>query len=153
MGVHLTEIDRRMEDFETACRSAGLKLTHQRMEIFREVAQTEEHPPAEIIFERVRKRIPSISLDTVYRTLITLEKLGVISRVNVLCERTRFDANMNPHHHVVCMSCGLVRDFASPEADELRIPDEVKSWGEVKSIHVELRTVCAGCSARKAAGA
>jgi Fur family transcriptional regulator, peroxide stress response regulator len=153
MGVHLSEIDRRMESFETACRSAGLKLTHQRMEIFREVAQTEEHPPAETIYDRVRKRVPSISLDTVYRTLITLEKLGVISRVNVLCERTRFDANMSPHHHVVCTSCGMVRDFSSPAADALPIPEEVKSWGEVTSIHVELRTVCSDCSARKRATA
>lgn len=153
MGVQLPEIDRRMESFGTACRNAGLKLTHQRMEVFREVAQTEEHPSAEAIYDRVRKRIPSISLDTVYRTLITLEKLGVISRVNVLCDRTRFDANMSPHHHVVCTSCGMVRDFDSPEADALPIPEEVKSWGEVKSVHVELRTICSGCSERKAARA
>lgn len=145
MSVGASEVERRMACFEDACRKAGLKLTHQRSEIFREVAQTEEHPPAEAIYDRVRKRIPAISLDTVYRTLVTLEKVGVLSRVHVLCDRARFDANMSLHHHFVCTTCGLVRDFSSPEADDLPIPGEVESWGEVKSVHVELRSVCSNC--------
>jgi len=149
VAVAISEVERRMAYFDEACRTAGLKLTHQRMEIFREIAKTEEHPSAETIYERVRERIPAISLDTVYRTLDTLEKLGVISRVHVLCERARFDANMSPHHHFVCTTCGLVRDFSDPEADNLTIPREVASWGQVKSIHVELRSVCSSCLASR----
>jgi Fur family peroxide stress response transcriptional regulator len=124
-------------------------MTHQRMEIFREVAKTDEHPDAETIYTRVRRRIPVISLDTVYRTLTTFEKLGVVSRVYALCDRARFDALTSPHHHFVCAQCGMLRDFWSPEADALGIPEEVQSWGVVKSIHVEVRAVCSKCANRK----
>lgn len=148
MTLTSAEIDRRMEFFFKACRTAGVKLTHQRIEIFREVAKTEEHPSAETIFAGVRSRIPTVSLDTVYRTLSMLEKLGIISRVHALCDRARFDANMNPHHHFVCLKCGMVRDFTSPGLDAFRIPAEVQTWGEVKSIYVELRSVCGQCAVR-----
>ncbi len=148
MSVTQSEIDFRMAAFTRACRKADIKLTHQRIEVFAEVARTEEHPDAETVFERVRKRIPTISLDTVYRTLSTLAKLNIISKVYILCDRARFDANTRPHHHFVCAECGLVRDFSFPEADNLPIPREVQSWGEVRSLHVELRAICFKCADR-----
>ncbi len=149
MAVGQDEIERRIAAFTEACRQAGVRMTHQRMEIFREVAKTDEHPDAETIYTRVRRRIPVISLDTVYRTLTTFEKLGVVSRVYALCDRARFDALTSPHHHFVCAQCGMLRDFWSPEADALGIPEEVQSWGVVKSIHVEVRAVCSKCANRK----
>ena len=69
MKIGKREIEQRMERFEEVCRNSGMKLTHQRMEIFREVAQTGDHPDAEKVYQGVRKRMPTISLDTVYRTL------------------------------------------------------------------------------------
>jgi Fur family peroxide stress response transcriptional regulator len=149
MAVGQDEIERRIAAFAEACRQAGVRMTHQRMEIFREVAKTDEHPDAETIYTRVRRRIPVISLDTVYRTLTTLERLGVVSRVYALCDRARFDALTNPHHHFVCTECGTLRDFFSAEANNLPIPEEVESWGIVKSIHVEVRAVCSKCANRK----
>ena len=149
MPVGQEEIERRIATFDEACRKADIRMTHQRMEIFKEIAKTDEHPDAETIYTRVRRRIPVISLDTVYRTLTTLERLGVISRVYALCDRARFDACTTPHHHFVCTECGTLRDFSSIEADELRIPDDIESWGIVKSIHVEVRAVCFKCTKRK----
>jgi Fur family transcriptional regulator, peroxide stress response regulator len=146
MSVSREEIDRRIVDFTEASSSAGIRMTHQRMEVFREVAKTDEHPDAETIYDRVRRRIPAISLDTVYRTLTMLETLGVLSRVYLLCDRARFDAMVTPHHHFVCSQCGTLRDFVSPEADKLRIPQEVQSWGIVKSIHLEVRAICSKCA-------
>jgi Fur family peroxide stress response transcriptional regulator len=148
MGVDQHEIERRIAVFADVCASAGIRMTHQRMEVFREVAKTDEHPDAETIYGRVRRRIPTISLDTVYRTLTMLETLGVVSRVYLLCDRARFDAVITPHHHFVCRSCGMLRDFVSTEADKLRIPPEVQSWGVVKSIHVEVRAICSKCAKR-----
>jgi Fur family transcriptional regulator, peroxide stress response regulator len=151
MSVPSGEIEQRILAFTEACNAAGIRMTHQRMEVFREVARTDEHPDAETIYGKVRRRIPSISLDTVYRTLTMLEKLGVISRVYALCDRARFDAMVTPHHHFVCSQCGTLRDFVSAEADKLRIPPEVQSWGIVKSIHVEVRAICSKCAKRKKA--
>jgi Fur family transcriptional regulator, peroxide stress response regulator len=151
MSVPHEEIERRIVAFTEACSAAGIRMTHQRMEVFREVAKTDEHPDAETIYDRVRRRIPAISLDTVYRTLTMLETLGVLSRVYLLCDRARFDALVTPHHHFVCSQCGTLRDFVCAEADKLRIPQEVQSWGIVKSIHVEVRAICSKCARRKKA--
>ncbi|MBW1971134.1 MAG: transcriptional repressor, partial [Deltaproteobacteria bacterium] len=76
MELNKQEIERRMERFNEICRNSGEKLTHQRIEIFREVAQTGEHPDAEKVHQGVRKRMPTVSLDTVYRTLWWLKDLG-----------------------------------------------------------------------------
>lgn len=139
------EIERRLARFQEACRQQGLKVTHQRTEVFRELAKTEEHPGAETIYKRVRKRIPALSLDTVYRTLRTLEDQGVIGRVGSGHDRIRFDANTDKHHHFVCTRCGAVRDFYSDELSALQAPPQAADMGEVDDVYIELRGVCRRC--------
>ena len=148
MKIGKREIEQRMERFEEVCRNSGMKLTHQRMEIFREVAQTGDHPDAEKVYQGVRKRMPTISLDTVYRTLWLLKDLGLITTLGPPRERTRFDANLSHHHHFVCIQCGLTRDFYSDEFDELRLPDSVKAFGRVETTQVEVKGVCLKCNAK-----
>jgi len=145
MSVSREEVQRRLEHFRDVCRGAGMKLTHQRTEIFREVAQTADHPDAQTIYERVRGRIPAMSLDTVYRNLWLLNDLGLITTLGPPRERTRFDANVTSHHHFVCTQCGTAQDFYSQEFDGLRPPAEVESIGTVEAIHVELRGLCLRC--------
>ena len=139
------EIARRMEAFAETCRERGLRVTPQRMEIFRELASTDEHPDAETVHRRIRERMPTVALDTVYRTLNRLEEEGLISRVQALSERVRFDANMERHHHFICLACGLIRDFTSEELDAYEAPAEVRGWGEIRSRHMEVRGVCRDC--------
>jgi Fur family peroxide stress response transcriptional regulator len=142
----------RMNAFMRVCRRSGIRATHQRREIFREVARMDEHPDAETIYKRVRKRMPTISLDTIYRTLSLLEEKGLIRRLELFSGRTRYDANTESHHHVICTRCGLVRDFESGQMDVLAPPEQVRSWGEVHSAHVQLRGICSGCLARRGEG-
>jgi Fur family peroxide stress response transcriptional regulator len=146
------ELARRIERFRAACRAAGVKLTHQRIEIFREVAGSEEHPDAEAVFRGVRTRIPTISLDTVYRALRLIEELGLVTTVATRRDPMRFDANLDSHHHFVCERCGLVRDFESASFDALEVPDDVKRLGTVSSVRVEARGVCAACAGKKSSG-
>jgi Fur family transcriptional regulator, peroxide stress response regulator len=146
MSLTREEIDARMAAFMEACRREGVKITHQRMEIFREVASTEEHPDAEQIFTHVRERIPFVSLDTVYRALALVEQLRLVSRVHVVSDRARFDANTHPHHHYICSRCGLIRDFCSEEVDNLKIPTEIKSWGTVVSQRLQVEGTCVNCA-------
>lgn len=141
-------VERRVADFTAACRRHRVKATHQRLEILRELAATGEHPDAETIYTRVRKRIPSISLDTVYRTLRMLEARGIIARVPATDDRARFDANMDRHHHFVCERCGKIADFTSPALDGIAAPPEVRILGQVDSVHIELRGRCRKCQAR-----
>jgi Fur family peroxide stress response transcriptional regulator len=138
-----------MVRFEQVCRSAGVKLTHQRMEIFRQVAQTSDHPDAESVYRGVRKRVPTMSLDTVYRALWLLSDLGLITTLGPPRERARFDANLRRHHHFVCHRCGLTRDFYSNAFDELRLPQSVKAIGSVETTHVEARGICRNCAMKE----
>ena len=146
MKISKREIEQRMERFAEVCRSSGMKLTHQRMEIFREVAQTGDHPDAEEVFQGVRQRMPTVSMDTVYRTLWLLKDLALITTFGSSRERTRFDANLKSHHHFVCVRCGLTRDFYSDAFDELRLPDSVKAFGCVETTQIELKGVCLQCN-------
>lgn len=135
-----------MKHFETVCCAEGIKLTHQRIEIFREVAQAGDHPGADQVFQRVRDRMPTVSLDTVYRTLWLLNDLGLVVTLGASREPTRFDANLQNHHHFVCGQCGFTRDFYSNELDTIRLPDSVSALGEIKATHVEVRGVCRECA-------
>jgi Fur family peroxide stress response transcriptional regulator len=147
MKAGTTEAARRLEGLEAAFRRAGLKRTHQRREVFREVARRIDHPDAETVFLAVRKRMPTVSLDTVYRTLWLLSEVGLVSRLGPRRESVRFDANLRPHHHYVCMQCGLTRDFVSPALDAIRLPAAVRDLGSVVAIRVEARGSCATCAA------
>jgi Fur family peroxide stress response transcriptional regulator len=139
-------VGRRLEQFKAACRKAGVKLTHQRLEIFREIAASTEHPDAEAVFRGVRARIPTVSLDTVYRTLWLLDGLGLITTLGPRRESVRFDPNLGHHHHYVCVQCGMAKDFESADLNALTIPASVKKFGSVKETHVEVRGLCAGCT-------
>ena len=149
MKVAKRDIERRMGRFSGRCRKSGAKLTHQRMEIFREVAQTCDHPDADKIYQGVRERMPTVSLDTVYRTLWWLKELGLIKTLGPSRERTRFDANLDCHHHFVCVQCGMTRDFYSDQLDKLTLPESVQTIGHVETTHVEVRGVCLKCAAKK----
>lgn len=139
-------LEERLRLFTRACRERGLKMTPQRLEIFRELASTTRHPSVESIHQRIRVRMPNVSLDTVYRTLATLQEHGIVSRVEVLDDRARYDANLEKHHHFVCTRCQKVEDVIWPELDGLTLPAEAGDWGEVDRVYAEIRGVCRTCS-------
>lgn len=139
------EVQARMERFVRVMRDSGTRLTHQRMEIFRQVARTGDHPDADTILRQVRKRVPTVSHDTVYRTLWMLNDMGLVNTLGPQRGRVRFDANVSSHHHFFCTSCGQVEDFYSSEFDSLQVPDEVRRMGDVATTHVHLRGVCSQC--------
>ncbi len=152
MSVRQLKLDARLRAFADTCRSKGLKATHQRMEIFRELAGCKEHPDAETVYRRVSRRVPSISRDTVYRTLSTLEAEGLIRRAQVLGGPARFDANTDRHHHFICTVCGAIQDFHSKALDRLPIPKSVSAFGRIESAQVQVRGVCSACRRRKGKG-
>ena len=137
--------DQRFEHISSAVKAAGIKLTHQRLEIFRELAQSEDHPDAETLFRAVQRRTPTVSLDTIYRTLWMLRELGLVTTLGPSRDAVRFDVNLDHHHHYVCVKCGLVRDFNSRELNGLRVPDAVSAFGTIENAQVEIRGHCASC--------
>jgi Fe2+ or Zn2+ uptake regulation protein len=85
------------------------------------------------------------SLDAVYRTLSLLEDLGLVRALGPRRGATRFDANLDAHHHFVCERCGAVRDFEHAAFDRLGIPKGVETFGEARGVRVEIRGICNGC--------
>jgi len=104
-------LEEQLAAFEQACRDAGLRLTHQRLEIFRELALATDHPGAELLHQRLREKIPTISLDTVYRTLATFASQGLINKVETIESQARFEVSQMQHHHLICRKCKQIMDF------------------------------------------
>jgi Fur family peroxide stress response transcriptional regulator len=146
--ITAAERERRTEVLTDALRRSGLRVTYQRLEIVREIAGTDEHPYVEHVYRAVRERIPTVALDTVYRTLGTLADIGAITRVAARSGSARYDANGRQHHHFVCTRCGLISDIESSELDTIEAPQEAAALGEVESVEVQLRGVCAACALR-----
>jgi len=139
------ELQKRIHDIGEVLRQNGLKLTHQRLEILKEVARSSNHPDAETIYRGVRERLPTVSLDTIYRTLWLLLDLGLVNALGPSRERVRFDANTQPHHHFVCRQCGEIHDFYSPELDRMEVPEAIQTLGRGEKMNVEVRGLCHHC--------
>jgi Fur family peroxide stress response transcriptional regulator len=89
--------------------------------------------------------MPTISFDTVYRTLAFLEAHALIRRVHASGERARFDGNLAPHHHFICTKCGRIIDFESAELDRLSLPAAVGQLGTVATQQLQVFGVCRDC--------
>lgn len=142
--ISAQELKARLDLFENKCRARGLRVTNQRREIFCAVAASREHPSAETVFLQVRKKLPKVSLDTVYRTLYSLEEMDLLNRVGA-APKERFDGNICPHAHFVCTKCGAVYDIFPPQYDVPDVPREVRAFGNVCRVSVQFKGICKPC--------
>lgn len=133
-----------MARFELVCREHNLKVTHQRSEVFRAILEAPDHPSVEDIYSVVHRRIPSISLDTVYRTLDTFSQIGLVKRFVSTDGRYRFETNHELHQHLVCTRCGRIEDFQWDGMEKLRLP-KVTGWSEIEIANVEIHGLCRQC--------
>jgi Fur family peroxide stress response transcriptional regulator len=146
MGSSSGAIDARERQFAAALKADGLRMTHQRLEVIRELASATHHPGADELYRAVRERVPTISLDTVYRTLGTLAARGLIERI-ATPGAARFDPDPSMHHHFVCTRCGRIADLDVDDIGRIEVPPEVSSLGTVTSVRLEMKGVCIACAA------
>jgi len=136
------------EELTRLFRARGRKVTAQRQCIFRALQGDETHPTAESVHAAARREVETISLKTVYQTLNELAALGEIAALDLGTGTTRFDPNVEmPHHHLVCRSCGKVRDLHVDYSD-VRVPPGADEGFEVGGAEVVFRGVCTRCRAR-----
>lgn len=140
-------LDSKVSKFISKSKEYGLKVTPQRIAIYRELARTDQHPSTEMIYKKIKNYYPNISLTTVYRTLETFEKLGLISVVNVLYNAARYDANLHPHHHIVCVNCKKIEDVYDETLGETQINTDIQNY-EVTGYSVLFNGVCSDCSGK-----
>lgn len=138
--------------FAAYCRSHGLSVTHQRLAIFEALASSREHPSAEQLHRAVQRRIPTLSLATVYKNLEALKAIGAVADVNPLHAEGRYEAALpgtgagTPHHHLVCVSCKKVRDLHDSDLDGLRVRDA--QGFAVRAVRVQAEGLCPDCQNR-----
>jgi len=136
---------RQLRLFEGACRKAGLRMTYQRQEIYRELVVSDDHPSAETLHTRLAKKMPMLALDTVYRALATFTRHGLIQKVETVESQARFDAKYERHHHAICSRCHEIIDFHCPSVEEVRLPGMLKSWGKIDSRNLVIYGICKNC--------
>jgi Fur family peroxide stress response transcriptional regulator len=146
----------RLGEFEERCRKGGLAVTPQRLAIIKALLTSAEHPRADTVYEIVRREHPHISLATVHRTLETLCEIGEARKVTTLHDSARYDGNLAPHHHVVCVKCRRVRDIEIPELEQVLQGRAAIGDFKVLGSSLEIQALCSECAKdrpRRAKGA
>ena len=138
---HLRERVAHMVD---RCHEEKMNVTPQRMAIYRALLQSEDHPTPEMLYRIVSRKMPSLSLATIYKTLDALETIGLVRAVAVDTDKRRYDANDSPHHHLICSSCGSIRDYYSNEFDAL-VPSRPVQGFVPWNVSVNITGVCTNC--------
>ena len=131
-------------------RARGRKVTPQRQAIFAALEANPSHPTAEAVYSVVSERMPTISRRTVYQTLNDLAEMGEIIQIDLGTGASRFDPNVDPHHHLVCESCGLVVDVAGDSTD-IAVPEHELRGFEMSTTEIIFRGRCPECRATAAA--
>lgn len=109
-----------MTDLADRCASAGLKMTEQRRTILKVLDQAHDHPSVEVVYERAKNMDPSISIATVYRTLSLLDEMDLIVRHEFKENFSRYETNMEHHHHLIDLESGAVIEFKNDELEKIK---------------------------------
>jgi Fur family peroxide stress response transcriptional regulator len=134
-------------EFERLCRSRRIRVTPQRLAVYRALAEDLSHPTAESVFDRLSKQLPGLSQATIYRTLQFFENENLIRRVSSPGAIGRFDANVGKHQHLLCRVCGRLEDISVPELHKTSIP-RVTGF-KVEELDIRLVGLCGSCSRSK----
>lgn len=127
------------DQFVSALRARGLRVTNPRLRVHRHVRDAQGHVTA----EEVGASLPGVSAGTVYAALELLEDMGVVRRVSTLGGTAVFDSRPEPHHHAVCRRCGRMQDLEAPA------PAAIAPAGFlVERAELQLVGVCAACAGR-----
>ncbi len=135
-----------IDEFIQICQGHLLKITPQRVAIYKELLISDKHPTADAIYQAVKKEYPNISFDTVNRTLLKFAEIGLLEVVEIFGGAKRFDTDVRDHHHLHCMRCGKIQDFIHVGYDNLAVPEDIHNYFQVKRKRVVLKGICKACS-------
>jgi len=135
----------RLSEFDARCRKRGIALTPQRLAVIQALLAAENHPSADEICAAIRRTHPHVSLATVHRILEQFCEVGEARKVTLLHDVARYDGNVEPHHHVLCVRCRRVQDIEVPEVDKFL--EGRSSLGEfaVLRCSLEIDALCGRC--------
>ncbi len=126
-------------------KSSTYRNSKQRQRILELLQSTDNHPTADWVYEQLKKEFPSLSLGTVYRNLSFLIERGEVQKIHFGSTYDRFEANIKPHYHLICESCGAILDFDMPIYNDLN--ERAKKMTDFKINHhkLEFFGLCQDC--------
>lgn len=122
----------------------GIKLTPQRRIIIKTLEGNQAHPTATQIYKRVKKKVPELTLATVYNTLEMLNKLQELMKFELTPGVSRYDPNTHSHGHLVCSQCNKVWDIAAPRIITPSRRKDTENF-RIKSQWVTFYGTCGSC--------
>jgi len=138
-------MEEKLDRFKKICKENVIKLTPQRLVIYEKLISTDEHPSTDMLYKRVRKTFPTISFDTVNRTLLTFHEIGIANLVEGTGNPKRFDGNLDKHHHFQCMKCRKIIDIYNESYDNIQVPPEIQGNFDILKRTVRLEGICDEC--------
>ncbi|WP_048180519.1 Fur family transcriptional regulator [Methanosarcina siciliae] len=132
-----------------ALRGKGYKATPQRIAIGRFALHNHAHPTAQRIYNEVKKIYPTVSLATVYKTIQILKEVGLIQELNLEKDQARFDPNMEPHAHLVCLQCKSISDCTDPMISEIVDRMSNKADFSAGEWNFDVYGICSNCRLKK----
>ncbi len=130
-------------------RGKGYKATPQRIAISRFALHNHTHPTAQSIYSEVKKVYPTVSLATIYKTVQILKEAGLIQELNLPKDQTRFDPNMEPHVHLVCLQCNSINDWMDPMISKIveRVSNEAGFVAGGQNL--DIFGICSSCGRKR----
>jgi Fur family peroxide stress response transcriptional regulator len=99
--------------------NSQLKVTPQRISVYEAIISMDDHPTAEMIRKKVAKKIPSISLGTVYKTLEAFVEKGLIKKIRTEEDVMRYDPILEKHHHLYCQKTNTIADYYDEQLNQI----------------------------------
>ena len=122
-----------------------LRMTHQREIILDEMKKCKTHPTADELYERIKKKLPRISLATVYRNLEIMSESGLINKLEISGRQKRFDWELQQHDHIYCVQCHRVDNIDLSEKKNIPLPEQENHGYIVSGSRVEFYGICPKC--------
>lgn len=135
-----------MDNITKIFKEKKLKLTPQRIAVYKYLKGTYEHPSAEVIYKALQADYPTMSLATVYKALKTLVEVELVRELNVGEGNFRYDANLVDHAHIQCINCSKVEDFSGIDLNSLDREAENLSKFKILSRELYFYGLCSECN-------
>jgi Fur family transcriptional regulator, peroxide stress response regulator len=133
------------KSFRELCQENGIALTHQRQVLYEVMKTMHGHPSPEEIYARVKKKIPAISLATVYKNIHLFVESGVFREVSPHHGSLRVEMNDESHHHLVCSKCRRIADIGEKELGLVSKQEKLPGGFLVERYAVDVIGICAKC--------
>ena len=131
--------------FREICAEHGIAVTHQRQVLYEVMQGMSGHPSPEEVYARVKKKIPAISLATVYKNIHLFVESGVFRKMSMHHGSVRVEMNSEAHHHVVCSKCKAIVDIDEKALGTLPKRKKLAGGFLVERYSVDVIGLCAKC--------